>query len=70
MSEFSPIRGKCFYWREHMHDDDVYDVRLKKGERRIQCSCFVEGTLWTYTEDTTPADCPEKMHCRYYIHFG
>lgn len=70
MSEFSPIRGKCFYWREHMHDDDIWDVRLKKGERRVQCSCFVEGTTWTYTESTTPENCPEKLHCRYYIYFS
>ncbi len=70
MSEFSPIRHKCFYWREQPHYDDQYDTRVKKGQRRVVCSCFVEGDTWTYTEDDVPADCPQKMHCRYYIHFG
>ncbi|MHB1324364.1 MAG: hypothetical protein ACYCXZ_08555 [Coriobacteriia bacterium] len=70
MSEFAPIRGKCFYWRENLHEDDLYDSRVKKGERRMQCSCFVEGHRWTFTEEETPADCPDRRHCRYYIHFG
>ena len=70
MSEFAPLRGKCFYWREHLHDDDIYDVRVKKGQGRVQCSCFVEGTTWTFTEETVPSDCPNKRHCRYYIYFG
>lgn len=70
MSEFSPIRGKCFYWREQLNVDDVYDTRVKKDERRVECSCFVEGDRWTYTASTVPADCPQRLHCRYYIHFG
>ena len=70
MSEFSPIRGKCFYWREQPHYDDQYDPRVKQGQHRIVCSCFVEGDTWTYPEDDVPSDCPQKMHCRYYIHFG
>ncbi len=70
MSEFSPIRNKCFYWREQPHYDDLYDPRVKQGQRRIVCSCFVEGDTWTYPEDDVPADCPQKVHCRYYIHFG
>jgi hypothetical protein len=70
MSEFAPIRGKCFYWRESLNEDDRFDSRVKKGQQRIMCSCFVEGTRWEYTEETTPADCPLKLHCRYYIHFG
>lgn len=69
-SEFSPIRGKCFYWREALHGDDQFDSRIKKGDRRVQASCFVEGTQWTFTESTVPADCPDKLHCRYYIYFG
>jgi hypothetical protein len=70
VSEFAPIRHKCFYWREQLHYDDQYDMRVKKGQRRVVCTCFVEGDTWTYTEDDVPSDCPQKMHCRYYIHFG
>lgn len=70
MSEFAPIRGKCFYWRERAHDDDLYDTRVKKGQRRVNCSCFVEGHQWTYTEETVPSDCPDNRHCRYFIYFG
>lgn len=70
MSEYEPQRGKCFYWRESPHPDDTWDVRLKKGERRVVCSCFVEGDTWTYTENEVPSDCPEKKRCRYYIYFG
>lgn len=70
MSEFSPIRGKCFYWREQQNADDVYDTRVKKDERRVECSCFVEGDRWTYTVSSIPSDCPQRLHCRYYIHFG
>lgn len=70
MSEFAPTRGKCFYWRESLHGDDVYDVRLKKGQRRVVCSCFVEGETWTYTEVEVPSDCPKKLHCRYHIPFS
>lgn len=70
MSDYAPIREKCFYWREHPNDDDKYDFRIKRGEKRVNCSCFVEGSIWEYTEDEVPKDCPNKLHCRYYIHFG
>jgi len=70
VSEFAPIRGKCFYWRERLNDEDIYNTRIKKGDRRMQCSCFVEGHQWTFTESTMPPDCPNKLHCRYYIYFG
>lgn len=70
MSEYAPIPKKCFYWREHPNDDDMFDVRIKKGQRRVDCSCFVEGDRWEFTESTVPPDCPDKVHCRYYIYFG
>jgi len=70
MSEFAPTRGKCFYWRENPNDEDQWDTRIKKDERRVDCSCFVEGEVWTFTVNSVPSDCPQKMHCRYYIHFG
>lgn len=70
MSEFAPIRDKCFYWRERTNEDDLYDTRVKKGQRRVMCSCFVEGHQWTFAEDVVPSDCPDKRHCRYYIYFG
>lgn len=68
MSEgYAPVRGKCTWWREMPVDEDVYNVRLKKGERRITCSCFVEGKGWTLATEDVPSDCPEWKHCRYYI---
>ncbi|MBN1193329.1 MAG: hypothetical protein JXA36_06540 [Coriobacteriia bacterium] len=70
MSEFAPIRGKCFYWREHLNEDDKYDTRVEKGKRRVECSCFVEGDRWTYFEDEVPAECPVWQHCRYHIPFS
>ena len=70
MSEYAPIRGKCFYWREAMHGDDMYDVRVKKGQRRVVASCFVEGNTWTFTESDIPADCPHARQCRYFIFFS
>jgi hypothetical protein len=65
---FSPVRGKCHFWREQLDADDVYNTRVKKGDRRVRCSCFIEGRGWTYTIDTLAVDCPDRYHCRYYIH--
>lgn len=70
MDEFSPIRGKCFYWREQLDDEDRYNTRVKKEDWRVVCTCFVEGTRWLYTASTVPDDCPDKRRCRYYIYFG
>ena len=64
---FSPVRGKCTWWRERAVEEDTYDVRLEKGERRVYCSCFVEGKSWTFTTDEVPSDCTDSKHCRYYI---
>lgn len=64
---YTPIRGKCTWWRELDDDEDQWDVRLKEFERRVHCSCFVEGKAWTWARQDLPADCPEYRHCRYYI---
>jgi len=64
---YAPIRGKCTYWRERANDDDRWESRIKRGDKRVTCSCFVEGTQWSVTESTVPSDCPERLHCRYYI---
>jgi hypothetical protein len=64
---YTPVKGKCTWWREMAVDDDLFDTRLKEGRRRVSCSCFVEGKGWTVTRDELPADCPDARHCRYYI---
>ncbi len=64
---FAPIKGKCMWWRELPVDDDVWDTRLTPEEKRISCSCFVEGKGWMYETAELPLDCPDRRHCRYYI---
>jgi hypothetical protein len=67
---FAPIKSKCTYWREHTSDDDRFDSSVKKEDKGVECSCFVEGRAWQVTVSTVPSDCPEAMHCRYYIRHG
>jgi len=67
---FSPIKGKCTYWRETLVEDDRFDSRVKKADKRVLCNCFVEGNTWPATVSTIPRDCPETYHCRYYIKTG
>lgn len=67
MDPYSPIKGKCAFWREHPNDDDVWDTSIKKENRRIMCTCFIDGDMWTRTEGTLPADCPKRFKCRYYV---
>ncbi len=64
---YTPLRGKCTWWREAVLGEDEWDVRLKPDEKRVVCSCFVEGKTWTFKQAEVPADCPENKHCRYYI---
>lgn len=64
---YAPIKGKCRWWREFPNDEDTHDPRLKEGQKRVYCSCFVEGKGWTVTKDEVPSDCPEARACRYYI---
>ena len=67
MDAYSPVKGKCLWWREIPNEEDKYDVRLKPHEKRIYCSCFVEGKGWTVTQGEVPPDCPDQRPCRYYI---
>ena len=64
---FAPVRGKCSYWREAANEDDRWETRIKREDKRVECSCFVEGTMWSVTESAVPSDCPERLHCRYYV---
>lgn len=65
--QYTPVRGKCTWWREISVEEDIYDVRLKDEERRVHCSCFVEGKMWSFVRAEIPAECPDNKHCRYYI---
>lgn len=64
---FAPVKGKCMYWRETDNDEDRWDTRVKREDRRVDCSCFVEGMGWSVTQSTVPEDCPLRLHCRYYV---
>lgn len=64
---YTPIKGKCTWWRERPVDEDVYDVMLSEEQKRIACTCFIEGRGWTLQRGEVPSDCPENRHCRYYI---
>ncbi len=64
---FTPIKGKCQWWREAAVEDDVFDSRLPDERKRVDCSCFVEGRGWVFERCEVPRDCPQSRHCRYYI---
>lgn len=64
---YTPIRGKCTWWREMPSDDDRWNTRIPESEKRVACTCFVEGRGWTFTRGSLPEDCPDNRHCRYYI---
>jgi hypothetical protein len=66
---YTPIKGKCIWWREFAVDEDLWDTRLKDGERRVYCSCFVEGKGWYNQRKNVPGNCPDNRHCRYYIKY-
>jgi len=67
MDQYSPVRGKCTWWREVPRDEDRYDVTLKPEQRRILCTCFIEGYRWDFVGAEIPAECPNFTRCRYYI---
>lgn len=67
---YAPVRGKCTWWREVPNPNDVYDSRLKEPEKRVDCTCFVVGSVWSYRTCDVPAECPDSLHCRYYIKGG
>ena len=67
MDAYTPIRGKCTWWRERPDEEDAYNVRMKDDEKRWYCTCFVEGDLWIYKKAEIPSDCPNALKCRYFI---
>ncbi len=64
---YAPIFGKCKWWREMESEEDRYDSRIKEHEKRVDCSCFVEGKGWVFQRADLPSECPDARHCRYYI---
>ncbi|MDP2234339.1 MAG: hypothetical protein Q8K89_11930 [Actinomycetota bacterium] len=67
MDAYAPIPGKCKWWREKISDEDRLSPRLKPGQYRVECTCFVEGDYWNFTVDELPSECPNFRACRYYI---
>jgi len=58
------------WWRETWVDEDRYDLSVKAADKRVRCTCFVEGRAWTHPCGEVPRECPESAHCRYYIVAG
>lgn len=67
MDPYAPVKGKCTWWREVLHEEDLYDSTLKPAERRVKCSCFVEGYQWEFPLAEVPVECLRANNCRYYI---
>ncbi len=67
MDSYTPIKGKCTWWREIPNQEDAYTVSIKDAAKRINCTCFVEGHYWTMPRGEVPSDCPNARACRYYI---
>lgn len=67
---YTPIKQKCTWWRESVHEDDEYDIGIKSGNRRVRCMCVIEGEGWTFIHSEVPSNCPESLRCRYYIKHG
>jgi hypothetical protein len=67
VDKFSTIRGKCVWWREIPNAEDLYDVSVKTADKRIDCSCFVEGHRWSFPSSEVPSECTRARTCRYYV---
>lgn len=67
MDAYTPIKGKCTWWREIPDYEDAYSIRVSESDKRVNCQCFVEGHYWTYTRKEVPQDCALARTCRYYI---
>jgi hypothetical protein len=67
MDPYSPVKGKCQFWRELPNEEDRYDPWLAAGEQRVMCCCWIDGDAWMVTLGTVPDDCPKQFHCRYYV---
>jgi len=70
MDAYSPVKGKCAFWRELPNDDDTWDHSVKKDDRRVTCTCFIDGDIWLKTVSTVPTDCPRRHKCRYYVRYS
>lgn len=64
---FTPISGKCTWWRERAVEEDVWSPRLRAEEKRVNCSCFLEGYVWTVQRQEIASECPRNRMCKYYI---
>jgi len=64
---YSPVKEKCIWWREFPVQEDKWDMRIKDVDKRIACSCFVEGKGWEFKTCELPPECPDSRACRYYI---
>jgi hypothetical protein len=67
MEAYTPIKGKCRWWREQANEEDRHDTTVPKERKRVMCMCWVEGDVWYVTNATVPAECPTRFHCRYYV---
>lgn len=70
MDAYSPVRGKCTWWREVPVEEDAHNIMIKPDEKRVRCTCFVEGHFWTHQAREVPEDCPLSRSCRYFIRSG
>jgi len=67
MDAYSPVRGKCVWWREVPNNEDLWDSNVKPDNKRYDCSCFVEGYQWSFIFVELPSDCPKSNACRYFV---
>jgi hypothetical protein len=67
MDPYSPVRGKCVWWREVANLEDHWDSTVKPADKRYDCSCFVEGYQWSFVLAEIPAECPKANGCRYFV---
>lgn len=67
MDPYEAIRGKCVWWREVSNAEDAFDLGVKPDNKRVECSCFVEGYQWTFITVEVPAECPRSRTCRYFV---
>lgn len=67
MDGYSPVKGKCKWWRENLNEEDAHNIMIPEWKRRVHCTCFVEGYYWTHEASEVPLDCPHQRTCRYYI---
>ncbi len=66
---YTPVKGKCMWWREIPDADELYNMRIKDADKLVRCMCFVEGHYWSFKRAELPEDCPEARHCRYFIKY-